>query len=606
LSFTDDSAAPIHVVFNFNTPDPGDIVAAISEKPGTTVNDDPQTKALKTAFDTMGPSLAGWFADKDNINNIKLSLAAVHNAPVPGAQYLTPQTIAFTTYAKDDTACLSVYIQTKGSGNPVGLSDRSFVLSGWTGPGNADWEPTTNSFPIPQGYSSSIIINRSVFLRNFLLNALNSATTTDGLTAFSSASISEDTSTKPPSGTIIITGYLNQNIVPTFKVSALYSDLMWDDSTWDFGSCPFVLYVDDLLRGTWSFNFQHTIKWGYEPLGLLFPTTATFNLKLSKSGSVVKSASDHGISVNIAIQSSDYEHSFDGTPRPDNALKTDFDRIVFPAMNETLNLDYFTTTNIFAPGKTMMKINNPEDVTFPWDLLILGNIVDPPATEVVVQPAAATINKKSIAVLKTNATIPKTIVAASGTDNNIRKIPVRVTPKSAVEQVKTARLLAAPKLKSTQDLINDMMKGSPTYTVLLDTIQTGTIEDFEVAVAKAGYQLDPAVIRKWLFTGPPTLRDSLTAWDAHLASLLADETTPTAPSNHVLLKSAAESNHILLQGRRTATATKARALNSDPATFDIRTVAALYRFDTPYPDDLASTAKPGLSIGFFIDPSSGK
>jgi len=107
--------------------------------------------------------------DPTHVDSIKYALSCVTNNAKETPEYLVPEKVAFSIYSNSVDSqvrigCLSVYIKTVNSGYGPGNTSRSFKLPATKG--------NNNAYPIPAGYTASLIIRHDLFATKFLADSL--------------------------------------------------------------------------------------------------------------------------------------------------------------------------------------------------------------------------------------------------------------------------------------------------------------------------------------------------------------------------------------------------------------------------------------------------
>jgi len=129
---------------------------------------------------------------------------------------------------------------------------------------------------------------------------------------------------------------------------------------------------------------------------------------------------------------------------------------VLPSVNSTLDLSIFATTNIFAPGKHFINVSGPSDVYTPYDVLILGQLVDN------IAPVANAIVPTSSRLLADHADV---LTGLGGSTQ-----------------------------KTTQEFVTDLAMGRPILAKALAALQTGDQSIISNFAQQEGYALDDAQI----------------------------------------------------------------------------------------------------------------
>ncbi|KAJ3530689.1 hypothetical protein NM208_g9217 [Fusarium decemcellulare] len=381
IRFDDDPDAELHVVVNFQTTTAEGAVYSIGLSPEYQSPEGSKPAVVTDDFSVgLRDKLAAWIADPENVSSIQYALAVVNKKPVPDASYLTPESLSFSVYSSPNdksVACLSVYMQTQGSGFEPGNVNRNFTLPA---------AENTNSFPIPKGYTASIIIRHDVFAQKFLRDSML-ALHKDGKRTFNSVR------TKPSLEGFELTASINSGAVADLGNSQWFGGSFHTDKVnWDFGASELSLNIKD-SNSSWGYYFKPQLEWSQTTVGPRFTHVTwgktNYEMKLDKSGlALFKDASDVGLSAQIGIKGDDWQRTASAwSPgfweRANGAIgsvpgqvERGLKKIDLPTFLGQLNLEYFATTNVFAPGKHMLSVGSASDVYTPYDVIILGNVVE--------------------------------------------------------------------------------------------------------------------------------------------------------------------------------------------------------------------------------------
>lgn len=149
IEFNDGKEHDTHVIIHFKT-----------EK-GTayTIQPKPDPKDKDPLVTYFLPALSEYF--QTNIKEVDYALTTLNNkVPSSGQTILTPLSFAFASMGEQEDGVLSLYIQTKESGNPPGNLSPTF-------------QPLDISmFPIAKDYTASLILSNSLISKVFLLPQL--------------------------------------------------------------------------------------------------------------------------------------------------------------------------------------------------------------------------------------------------------------------------------------------------------------------------------------------------------------------------------------------------------------------------------------------------
>ncbi|KAK3986197.1 hypothetical protein QBC44DRAFT_344793 [Cladorrhinum sp. PSN332] len=461
IRFDEHPDAELHVVLNFQTTMAQGAVYTVGLLPGYQPPEGTPKPPVTDDF-TVGlrDKLAAWIANPDNISCIQYALAVVNKKPVKDATFLTPESLSFSVYSSSNdksVACLSIYMQTQGSGFNPGNTSRSFTL-----PASAN----TNTFPIPSGHTASIIIRHDLFAQKFLRDSML-ALQKDNHKVFNSVTV--NSSTEGFDLTASVNG----------RAAADLGNATWfgggftvTNVDWNWGANDLGLKIRD-SKSSWSYEFNPELNWsevnsagdGHHTIVAYGKTT--YNMKLDKTGlALFEDASDVGLVAGVNVQS-DYwsrdakAHEYGILERMNGAknyIPSEIDgglkKIELPTFSDKLALEYFTTTNIFAPGKHLLSVSGASSVYTPYDVIILGNVVDTPAM---------------------------TVSAPTWANADDQKKLVGVAAKAAND-----------KKKNMSDLINDLSLGRPILRQLTAAGLSDGDDDGQVVaqvLEKAGYQI---------------------------------------------------------------------------------------------------------------------
>ncbi|KZT25380.1 hypothetical protein NEOLEDRAFT_1133756 [Neolentinus lepideus HHB14362 ss-1] len=379
LGFDNDPNAKLHIVFKFAVKGWGDAICTIDwDGPGTESATDFKDKGVK---DNIVDYL------HSNLSAVKYALAVVTPAQMQDTVHLTPVTMTFTVVTRPTDqgdggpSCLSVYMRTKG-GYQDGHSHPVFRVK-------SEYN-TVETYPIPYGHSSSIIIRHKLFYEKFLQKELQSIVDSKGSKAFTSVSnITSDSD----SG-FRVRMYLNKDYI----VHSLQDHhVSKQDSPWrifynnvisTFDNCPLTMTISG-SQAIWTLSFpgEKEIKWEHDYLSKWHDTMTEhgfveYSLSFSSSGNLL-STDQKQISAVIDVPTSAWKpKSYARQPGFWDFFSCDYPGIIkgaieslaYPAFRGTLRLDFFATTNVFAPGKSIIDIDTWVGIKTPHDVLLVGDV----------------------------------------------------------------------------------------------------------------------------------------------------------------------------------------------------------------------------------------
>jgi len=133
-------------------------------------------------------------------------------------------------------------------------------------------------------------------------------------------------------------------------------------------------------------------------------------------------------------------------------ISSGLNKFVLPSCSSSLDLGIFPSTNIFAPGQDVINVSGPGDIYMPYDVLILGHIVE-----------------------------------------NISALAI-ANPSKSLRAVHRPTVLGDVCHKTTQDFVTDLVMGRPIVALALAALQTGDETIISSFAQKAGYGLDDAQV----------------------------------------------------------------------------------------------------------------
>lgn len=353
ITFSDDVAHQNSVILHFKTA--GGTVYGITPTPGPADVD-----ALVTYF---LPVLQQYF--QTQVDEVDYVLATVTNdQPPAGETVLTPASFAFASMGDGDLGVLSLYIQTKESGNPPGNAFPSFQ------PGD------TAMFPIDDAHTASIILSNSLIEKGFLTPQFTASgfgatfdTPSDGIQA---------KLTSP--GSVVAAGKSDNWIFGNDRYDGLNITLSDVPLQVDFRQGNLSLHWHATTSSDWTqvesvpqgasaqygtVDVAIDLNKGPIPLTLSDTDLTIASIDVSSSDFTV-STSAHGckwyeVLVGCEEQVPDYYHNM---------------TLQIPPISIALHgLDFFATTNVLAPGSRIIEIDGKAGVQTPHDFLIVGNVV---------------------------------------------------------------------------------------------------------------------------------------------------------------------------------------------------------------------------------------
>lgn len=324
------------------------------------------------------------FHDLSDDELISLSIVEVSNDKHKGASdLLTPK--SFSLASQDGV--LNVFINTKGSGRGPGADTRQFQL-----------KRGVHYTPIPSGFGASIVISRYILVEKFLLAEIRKSasaahlTGSDGVQEKGGVGSGDD-----KTGALFEMKYSKS--LTTAAEWHNYRSIQLDSEglSIDFDKYPLHLEIKDdsslKTKYSWQWNCKGTLDYNEiisTPCGgHVQPFHAKFDVSIKdvsfdipfrphvpllietrciQNSTELATLHDDMISWNIKFGK---ENQPDGT-KGDQNIQANLKLYEYDL--KLPDLDYFRTTNIFAPGKHMI---DAKDMMFPYDLIILGDLAGP-------------------------------------------------------------------------------------------------------------------------------------------------------------------------------------------------------------------------------------
>lgn len=330
------------------------------------------TDALVTYF---LPVLQQYF--QTQVSELDYALANVSNQPAPpGETVLTPASFAFATAGEADTGVLSLYIQTRESGNPSGNPSPSFQ------PGDSA------VLPIPAGFTASLILSNALVLNTFLKPQLTACgfdvsvqPASEGISLLLSSS--QSVVAEEESGFFVFSGYRYGGLDIPLNAPALnlvlaqaqmphgQLSLHWQGQT----SSEWSEYVAEGEVSSHQYgtvDLTVTLNKGPIPLTLSDEDLTIASVSLSNSD----------FAVSARAESCRWYEVLAGCSESVPAFYTQDMPLQVPPISITLNgLNYFKTTNLLAPGSHVITVDGQTGLQTPHDFLIVGQVTQQGSTQ---------------------------------------------------------------------------------------------------------------------------------------------------------------------------------------------------------------------------------
>jgi hypothetical protein len=298
----------------------------------------------------------------DDVQEIDYSMAYVNNAPAQnGDRIFSPNAFVFATMGGDPDGVLSIYIQTKESGNPMGDPDPAFQ------PSNKE------ALPVPDGYTASLILSYGLITNGFISKQLSvEGFTSDFIPAAKGimANVSKKASITAvdasgnsifenhnyPGVSIPLTTYPLRLVIDSGAISVGFNgdcnDINWDSNT--FGG------------GHWGkVDVNISMAKAPKPIAVTNNDINVPALDLT-SGDFRINTSSHSCSIweTMAECSTVYPNYYNNLP------------ISIPNLDVRIyGLNFFLETNVLAPGTKVVNIDDKAGVNTPHDFIIVGQLI---------------------------------------------------------------------------------------------------------------------------------------------------------------------------------------------------------------------------------------
>lgn len=355
VSFTEGQQAQAHIVLHFKNGTSSGTFFIIQPQP---------PDQFTELFTIILPNLQNYF--QSNVNEIDYALTALSNIAVTASSdtvTIVPKSFVFAS----NEGVLSLYIVTENSGNGQGNLRPSFQPGG------------TETIPIPEGYTSSLIFSKS-FLEKVYFTA----------SAAGSQILSFLVLSSPVGLSLAVTANIAElNINPSYVAEG--TQFLCDDIIIDYTVNPFLISFAG-SQASIAWGYEKTVNWQYtfSMPGQRDSTTENGEslVKISLPGSLPGDTQnkltsnlvlqENDITLNFQLSAGDY--TIDTTS---NNSIVSFGHIVSEKVTSYLDnnipsiafhfggINYFAATNLLFPDRQTF---NSAGVYVPRDLLLVGNI----------------------------------------------------------------------------------------------------------------------------------------------------------------------------------------------------------------------------------------
>jgi hypothetical protein len=360
IEFNDSKEHDTHVIIHFR-----------NEK-GTTyaIKPDPEPKDRDPLVTYFLPVLSEYFQTKISENDYALSTLN-NKVPSSGQTVLTPSSFVFTSMGDDEDGVLSLYIQTKESGNPPGSLSPAF-------------QPNDQSMsPIPIGYSASLILSNSLVNKVFLQSELAQLryeypddTGQEGIVVKPNppiaaiAGVTDLTGVSGPRGPFIHDKWEYKQIGGNFEADSLHLEIQEGE---------LYLHWRVVALSSWS-----DISRILDNNGIVMGEVR-ITVTLNKGPIPITLDENDIIRPVLNVTRGDFILEFEkvkldwdilGGERSIPPLYSQELPLIIPSIYlEFHGLNFLNTTNLLAPGKHMIQFDKSQGIKTPYDFIIVGQVV---------------------------------------------------------------------------------------------------------------------------------------------------------------------------------------------------------------------------------------
>ncbi|RIE03530.1 hypothetical protein [Cohnella faecalis] len=354
VTFSDGNPHDNHIIVHFNS-EKGTLYQIVPAP-------DPQDHDILVTY--FLPVLKDYF--QTHIQAIDYALSSINNKrPESGGTILTPKSFVFASAGDGDDGVLSLYIQTNESGNPPGNPSPSFQ------PGD------TAVYPIPQGYTASIILSNRLITQSFLRPQLEAC----GFSVELSNPVSGGgvSAVLRKDENIIAVGKSGQSFFENHSYQGLQISMQSNPVHMTLQKGGISLEFGGYTLSEWSKSITFTRNSTY---GGVYVT-----IKLHKFPVPLSLSADDVIGSHISVDPSEFTVElkaqgcsfFERMGGCSSSYPAFYDRnlrerIQFPTIALHLpGLDFFNATNLLAPGHNVIGLDTSKGVQTPHDFLVVGN-----------------------------------------------------------------------------------------------------------------------------------------------------------------------------------------------------------------------------------------
>ena len=477
-------------------------------------------------LEIIAGKVTAWISDPNNMAALDLALAIVTPSMSASTYALQPETFLFTSASYGDKkGFLSIYINCKDSGNGAGNAKPVFQPKG------------VETLPVPQGYSSSIIISNRLFIDKYMVPQLK-------------ASGASDVSNNKATEGISLSVKFDQTVLKECgSASGLFFSFSIDKIDFNFKDNPVTFVIKDSAFSA-SWDYSKTISWSESNFGIERGSNhwgkADLTIKMSK-GPVAINTDDHKLTISGKVSSSDFtidtkaqdvsfwERLGGGSSSLPIELEKDKLSLDFKELSfECHDIDFFATTNVLAPGQTMIDVDIAHGLKTPYDVVILGHVHPSQALiQADAHPALVALAADEALQPLSNPAVPvkvarySRLMATAQQESAPAPAPVSTVAAAgeAKEEPQSADLKA--KLALYAKFMDQIATAQPVAGAFYQAAMTGDRDTIKQALAKFGFDLDALLeVCELPGTAPPAMLarlDALSQSNGSAPRMLAQE-----------------------------------------------------------------------------------
>ncbi len=362
VTFHDGKAEQHHVIMHFKN----------DNATSFTINKKGEGGIEELKESAMTIALKNYFRTK--VKEIDYALLGVNNeVPGAGVLLLTPKSFVFATQGGGDNGVLSLYIQTRESGNEPGSRHPHF-------------QPGVEAIsPVPQGSTASIVLSYSLITQSLIRKRWEAIAGAGSKVEFYADQAEPHGISARLSGNV----YLIAKAGASGKISYPGSSRkVFNGLSMNLNDDPLTLKIKNGgSRLIWrkeniSSTYEVYESGGGEGSGnYIFEVELT--ISLDKGPIPLKAGNKEITFADFDVRSSDFKIDARDVPNLHSLyLGRDVPEyyknlpLEIPKVDTQLGgINFFLTTNLIAPGKAVIDIQSDKGVQTPHDFLIVGNVI---------------------------------------------------------------------------------------------------------------------------------------------------------------------------------------------------------------------------------------